>query len=1283
VLVMSEVDYDTAIAIIGVAGRFPGASSVDELWDNLVAGVSGLRELSEDELVAAGVGPAQLADPAYVRTCGPIDGYDMFDAAMFGVNRREAEVMDPQHRLFLESCYSCLEDAGYPPMRMPGRVGVFAGCGFPEYLWNVMAVAADAGGNLMLAIGTERDSFTSLASYKMNLRGPSVTVQTFCSTSLVAVHLATQALLNFECEYAVAGGAYLLQPHGTGYMYEEGSIYSPDGKVRAFDAGARGSVVGSGVCVVALKRLTDAMADGDHIHAVILGSAVNNDGSACAGYTAPGVEGQAAVIADAISFAGVAPETIGYVECHGTGTVLGDSIELAAMARVFPERQHAPVVLGSLKASIGHLDRAAGTSSLIRAALALRHRVLPATPNFATPNSALAAARGRFAVLTESRAWPPGLEPRRAGVSSFGLGGTNAHVVLEEAPVPPAPVERPGPHLLTVSGRDNAAVDEAFVNLRRHLERHPDRVIADVAFTQQQSRAYFPVRRAVVCDDLPDAVRSLADPDRWLTGEARQRVSHVALTLPDPATAGAGWCATVRSVACRVAGIESHEVDVTLYDVGLAVAAALGRLGVRVGRVSGPAPASELAAKLATELGVSGDVDCEAELTLGPDADGAPAAHWLIRATAMLWLAGAEIDWTALHGGSPRRVPLPTYPFQRRRFWVDRPMGFTVPERSTGGGRVDDLDRWTYLPTWRSRPLPVEDHSAKLRDAGPWLVLSADARGDGVATYLGRAGADVSVARIGPEFRDLGGGDFVVRPDCADDIGRLLAAHDRPPRTVIHAFSLGEGDPAAPARARGYDSALAITTAYARQAPDLEVNVVAVTDGAVGVAGAAPARPDQAALAGLMPVLVQENPGWFGRHVDVDRPAHAPSVAALPAAITAEAVVDYEGPVALRGTTRWLRAFTPLTLPAPQATDGVLPEGSVVFVTGGLGYVGLVLARHLALRRKCRVVLASRTPLPPRDQWEAHAKGGQSRTARQVAALVELERLGAEILPVAADMSDADQVRAAVELVDHRFGGIDLVVHAAGISDPSAFGPAHLVSAAGTQSHFDSKLEGLFALTRVLAGRDVPGITLSSLSAVLGGLALGPYAAANAALDAHVVAARAADGLRWVTVDWDTWGRDDQQPAGEFDMSPAQAVEVFERAVAAIDRVDHVVISTGSLEARFHQWVVDRGLGGSSSDEEDHGERDPRPDLSTPYVAPRDGTEATLAEIWSRVLRLEQVGIDDDFFQLGGNSVHAIELVARIRKGLKVPVPTSTVMGFPTVRGLAGKIDELTAGLAA
>jgi NAD(P)-dependent dehydrogenase (short-subunit alcohol dehydrogenase family)/acyl carrier protein len=347
----------------------------------------------------------------------------------------------------------------------------------------------------------------------------------------------------------------------------------------------------------------------------------------------------------------------------------------------------------------------------------------------------------------------------------------------------------------------------------------------------------------------------------------------------------------------------------------------------------------------------------------------------------------------------------------------------------------------------------------------------------------------------------------------------------------------------------------------------------------------------------------------------------------------------------------------------------------VVLMTGGLGYVGLVLARHLTLTHGCRLVLTSRTPLPPREAW-ASAAQEPTVSAHRMRALHELVMAGAELTVVTADVADPDAVDQAVRRATEVYGGLDLVVHAAGVSDRRGFGPAHLVCDEGVGMHFDSKTTGFRNLDRALAGRDVPGLAFSSLSATLGGLALGPYAASNAALDAEVLTARAA-GRRWASVQWDTWGKGDDAEAGEFDMRLDQATELFDRAVAGITDAPLTVVSTGGLDDRVQQWVVQAG--GLDLTGADDGERDPRPDLSTPMVEPAPGLESELADIWAAVLRLEEIGVDDNFFLLGGTSVLAIGLVARIRNQLKVAVPTSAVMGFPTVRGLAAQIEALTA----
>jgi acyl transferase domain-containing protein len=462
------------IAIVGMAGRFPGAPDLDRFWSNLREGVESVRAFTAEELLGAGIPPARLADPTYVRARPVLDGVELFDASFFGFTPREAETTDPQHRLFLECAWEALEDAGCDSETWPGAIGVFGGGGVSSYLLYNLAPRRDllaALGAEALVLGNRVDNLTTRAAYKLNLRGPAVTIQTSCSTSLVAVHLACQSLLNGECDLALAGGVSLTVPAKLPYLYYEGGLLSPDGHCRAFDERAAGTVAGSGVGIVALKRLDDALADRDAVRAVIRGSAANNDGSLRLGYTAPGVQGQAQVLRAALAVSEVDPRTVGFVEAHGSGTRVGDPIEVAALAEVYgaagEDRQRC--ALGSIKTNIGHLDAAAGVAGLIKAVLALERGVIPPTLHFERANPGIDFERTPFFVNTRPLAWRSGNGPRRAAVSSFGLGGTNAHLILEEPP--PAPAEAPARawQLLTLSAASAAALEKVTGNLLAHL----------------------------------------------------------------------------------------------------------------------------------------------------------------------------------------------------------------------------------------------------------------------------------------------------------------------------------------------------------------------------------------------------------------------------------------------------------------------------------------------------------------------------------------------------------------------------------------------------------------------------------------------------------------------------------------------------------------------------------------------------------------------------------------------------------------------------------------------
>lgn len=528
------------VAIIGMAARFPGAPNVETFWRNVRDGVESISFFSEDELIAAGVNPALLRDPNYVRASGVLDDIEMFDAPFFGLTPREAEITDPQQRLFMECAWEVMENAGYVSEELAGRIGVFAGAGPNRYLLKLLTGVPNAGpvDVFQFLIGNERDHLPAKVSYKLNLTGPSINIQTACSTSLVSIALACQSLLSYQCDAAIAGGASIALPQKAGYFYEEGGVTSPDGHCRTFDARARGTLVGSGVGVVFLKRYSEAVADGDHIHAVIRGAAINNDGAARLGYTAPGVDGQAAVIAEALAVAGIEPGSVGCVEAHGTATPLGDPVEIAALTKAYRhagDRRKAACAIGSVKTNVGHLDAAAGVAGLIKIVEALKHKQIPPSLHFEKPNPEIDFDASPFYVSSKLAEWPRHKTPRRAGVSSFGIGGTNAHLVLEEAPARATSSTTPAtPQLLIVSARSKPALDQATTNLARHLREEKTSQLGDVAFTLQVGRKAFAHRLVVVSDNAKDAADALENRKRGrvFTGEYQGGPPRVALMFP-------------------------------------------------------------------------------------------------------------------------------------------------------------------------------------------------------------------------------------------------------------------------------------------------------------------------------------------------------------------------------------------------------------------------------------------------------------------------------------------------------------------------------------------------------------------------------------------------------------------------------------------------------------------------------------------------------------------------------------------------------------------------------
>ncbi|WP_280816279.1 polyketide synthase [Variovorax sp. TBS-050B] len=543
----TPADMTEAIALIGTAGRFPGAADVEQFWDNLVAGRDTIS-FFDDETLDAGVSDALRRDPAYVRARGVVEGIENFDAAFFGIGPKEAALMDPQQRIFLEICWECLERAGYVPDDAPGPVGVYAGMYNATYFQRHVATRPDlveAVGEFQVMLANEKDYITTRVANRLNLTGPAVSVHTACSTSLVAVAHAFHALRTGQCYMALAGGASVTCPPRSGYLYNEGSMLSPDGHTRSFDARAQGTVFSDGAAVVLLKRLADAQADGDTIYAVLRSACVNNDGGTKASFTAPSVDGQAAVIRAALAAANVDARSISYVEAHGTATPMGDPVEVEALTCAYAEHTDARgyCTLGSLKSNVGHMVTAAGVAGLIKTALALHHEQIPPTAHFSAPNPAIDFARTPFYVTRSLQRWPRTAEaPRRAGVSAFGVGGTNAHVVVEEAPTRPAPAAARGPQVLPLSARSEAALAIATEQLAAHLEAAPGLPLADVAYTLGVGRKAHAFRRAIVANDAAEAVAALraADSPWRASGQVDARAPQPVLVFPGQGAQYAG-----------------------------------------------------------------------------------------------------------------------------------------------------------------------------------------------------------------------------------------------------------------------------------------------------------------------------------------------------------------------------------------------------------------------------------------------------------------------------------------------------------------------------------------------------------------------------------------------------------------------------------------------------------------------------------------------------------------------------------------------------------------------
>jgi acyl transferase domain-containing protein len=1157
---MSQADgrYDgSEIAVVGMAGRFPGAPDIESFWRNLREGRESIRSFSREELERAGEEAARLDDPQYVPVRPVLDGVELFDAAFFGFSPREASVLDPQHRVFLECAWHALEDAGYDSERFPGAVSVYAGASFSNYLVHNLyknRPLMDAFGDFEATIHNVPDSLATLVGYKLNLRGACCAVQTFCSTSLVAVHTACQSLLGLECDMALAGGVSVYVPQESGYLFQEGSIVSPDGHCRAFDARAAGTVFGNGVGVVVLRRLRDALEDGARVDAVVRGTAVNNDGSLKVSFAAPGVAGQAAVVVEALSTSGVDPATIGMIEAHGTGTALGDPAEVAALTKAFRGRtaRRGFCALGSVKTNVGHLDAAAGVAGLIKLVLSLQHGQVPPSLHFESPNPAIDFEASPFYVSTRLHEWPALGGPRRGGVSAFGVGGTNAHVVVEEAPEPPLRPPSRARQLLPLSARTPAALEAVARRLADHLETHPELDLADVAFTLQAGRRALDHRSFAVARDRNEAIAALRTPENLPSGRPERRNPPLVAILG----------------GLDLSIAEGLAAQLQAWGLGFEATAGAGAGGLAAAMADRPADPG----RLFVELDASG-----IRVTDGPRGRALPEAaplageEGLLRAVGTLWLAGVEPKWEALHAHGPRRVRLPGYPFERERHWVE-------PLEEEPPAPVRDPASWLYRPVWKPAwPVPESAPPA------PTLVfLDAGGLGTAVVERLRAAGTPVATVAAGAAFSGDASSGYAIDPSDREDYRRLFEALRRdgqPLERVLHLWALDAPEGATSpserfrqASERGFYSVLAMVAAGGPRPLTLHV----AASGLFEVLGGEALRPEAAPLVAAVRVASQEESGLRGSVIDLEPPF---GDAAADALCTQLGLEEPEILLALRRGRCWVQQFEPIPAAVGERFSLRAEPGGCFLITGGLGDVGFLIGAWFARQGAARLVLTSRAGLPPREEWAALVQSLDTPAALslRVRKVLALESLGAEVLLVPADVTSVRDLEAVVRQARERFGPLHGVVHAAGDLGAETFGPVGALSREACERQFAPKVHGTLALAEALRDES-PEFCLvtSSLSTVLGGAGYAAYAGANAFQDAFAAHASRGGRTSWVSVDFDHW-RIAGREAGEIArraaaegaaMSPEEGMTVVER-VLRLRQISRVVVSTAPLAARL------------------------------------------------------------------------------------------------------------------
>ncbi len=1381
------------IAIIGMACRVPGADTPAAFWHQIVHGVESIRTFKDEELTASGISADIFNHPQYVKRGAVIENADYFDADFFRYTAKDAEITDPQHRAFLECAWEALEDAGCVQDLENYLVGVYASSCISSYVLNLYSDPELMGrlGHVQIGIGNEKDFLASKISYKLGLSGPSVNVQTACSSSLVAVHMASQSLLNGECDLALAGGVTIRGEQRAGYMYQKEGMVSPDGHCRVFDKDSKGTVFGNGLGIVVLKRLADAVRDRDNIQAVICGTAVNNDGDQRIGFTAPSPVGQAQVIHEALSVAGVAPWEISYIETHGTGTELGDAIEIKALKEVYQAgmRPAQFCAIGSVKPNIGHLDTAAGIIGLIKTALALKNQVIPICINHETPNPKLSLEESPFYVNTASRPWKEASAAPKAGVSSFGIGGTNAHVILEEAPSISTDVSAKEHHVFLFSAKTLKSLEQTCRKMADFFGNDSTLHPADVAYTLQTGRKHFPYRKMVVSSSLEEVAQWLRTGSSQAECQGREEVPvalffsaqqrdmlKIGYELYQRETRLASIIDTYFSdelVLRTLAGLDLQQILAAprhrnqerlytelgqfIYQCALAdylislgirkevliaegngvfsaiyvsgslsmndllriiligqkwrsaageqqslleieLASLLHALpvqtseaemiagGIRVdeemlrrkefwlscSQAAGGPQAAELPeqeGRLLIKIGMESEIDgplnaMSVVSLLRQPVHDEPADSLLYSKLGEIWMSGGTVDWQPFYfRESRKRVALPTYAFDRQRYWYERKeeVPQTAPRKKTP-------EKWLYRPVWKQY-YASSDSSQENRGPDTFLLFIDDSGwGEGIQDSLSAKGNKVCTVKMGAGFRRIHPDQYEIDPGNAEhylQVFRHVFQTAHPVWKIVHMWSSREymPDPG------GFYSLLHMGKSFGMIQIHQQIQLTVVTSAFQSIMGNEVLVPSNATATGAVHVIPQEFQNVRTALIEM-----AGEEAGKQDQDIVELLVDEflkPGPerfLAVRGRRKWVRTFEPMQIDTP--IDWKQKRNGVHLILGGLGGIGLTAAKALAEQGAGTLILTGRACFPPEEEWEERlAQYPENDIINQkIRRIIELQEQGAQVYLYQVQVSDEKRMDELFTSIEHIHGKIQGVIYSAGtvVSDFFHNSISHITREM-CEVEFEVKMRGLIILEQMIRGKEIEYCMVnSSISTILGGIGLAAYTAANQFMNSFVQRMNQQQNrTRWMAVDWDAWDFSVSDKAGSTAVNerldqfihPAEGGEILKALFQVMNKTEHIVVSTTELEPRLALWV------NHSRNNEPGGQRESSKELSIEQLLQERIREAT---------GLSNMGADENFFDAGITSIDIVGMNDSIQQHINRPILISSWYEYPTVKKLAG-----------